>query len=103
MGPSTKTPGFGHKGASDHVQTLAESLLTGKPVARAQGRDRTPKLKPRAKPRFGRRDAQAHTADPRVRAVGPRRGWVVWAVAVAVALAVQVVAADTAPTRAGAL
>ena len=96
MGPSTKSPGFGHKGVNDHVQTLAESLLTGKPVARTQGRDRTPKLKPRAKPRFGRKDAPETVRDGahQINAVAsaPRRRWAVWAVAVVVALVVQVLA-----------
>ena len=55
MSTSMKNPIFGQKGARDRVQSLAESLLTGKPMSRAPKKDRTPKLKPRPKAIFGRK------------------------------------------------
>lgn len=55
MGTGTKTPSFGRKGASDHAKSWAEFLLSGKPLARAPQKDRTPKLKPRPTAKFGRK------------------------------------------------
>lgn len=103
MSTWTKTPNFGHKGVDDQAQSLAESLLTGKPVvradARARGVDRTPKFKPRAKPRFGRKDVSesfACAVDRMVRRQGQAlrgHGWKFWAsTLVALMLALQALA-----------
>jgi hypothetical protein len=55
MGIDTKAPQFGHKGTSERGQSFAEWLLSGKPLARAPQTVCAAKLKPRAKPKFGRR------------------------------------------------
>ncbi|MCR4378771.1 MAG: hypothetical protein NUV50_11855 [Rhodospirillales bacterium] len=55
MSVETKTPSFGRKGVSDHAKSWAEFLLSGKPLARAPQKDRTPKLKARPKAKFGRK------------------------------------------------
>ena len=61
MSTWTKKQGFGNKGTDDSAMTFAEQLLSGKPMGRACGRDRLPKLKPRAKPQFGRKQShQSH-------------------------------------------
>jgi len=80
MGTRTKHPGFGQK--HDGAQSFAEALLTGKPIGRAAVRATTPKLKPRAKPSFGR---GALTASPaldakmsRNRTPARKHGWRFW-------------------------
>ena len=55
MNTWSKKHGFGNKGTHDSAMTFAEQMLSGKPVRRASRRDRLPKLKPRAKPQFGRK------------------------------------------------
>lgn len=55
MSTSSKPSIFGQKGVRDSAVSLAEMLLTGKPVGRRSRQDRIPKLKPRPKPIFGRK------------------------------------------------
>lgn len=61
MNQHNKTASFGQKGAGEQAVTLAQSLLTGKPLSRVKVKDRTPKLKPRTLPRFGRKEALDNT------------------------------------------
>jgi len=82
MSTNLKTSGFGHKGGHDNAQSMAESLLTGKPLGRAPVRDRTPKLKPRVKPVFGRKEASEAFSCTIDRAVW-HRGWRFWAATLA--------------------
>lgn len=92
MSTHTKSPNFGHKGVADEAKSYAEQLLTGKPVGRANKRDRTPKLKPRAKTRFGRKDVSETFSRSVDRAV-QRRGWKFWATMVtALVLGLQALA-----------
>jgi len=64
MSLSKKNPQFGQKGVGDSAISLAQSLLTGKPLARTPAKDRTPKLKPRPKPRFGRKTGEDNALPP---------------------------------------
>lgn len=77
MSTSKKGKDFGQKGVNDRAVSLADSLLSGRPLGRARKRDATPKLKPRPKPVFGRR-APADVFD------GPGRQRMPWAVGLAV-------------------
>ncbi|HEY9163064.1 MAG TPA: hypothetical protein VIN57_00540 [Magnetovibrio sp.] len=76
MNKQNKNASFGHKGTGEQAVTLAQSLLTGKPLARAKAKDRTPKLKPRIKPRFGRRDDLAAVDAGAFSKT--RKGWAFW-------------------------
>lgn len=71
MNIGNKNKNFGQKGVNDRAVSLADSLLSGKPLARARKRDATPRLKPRPKPVFGRR-AQDEVFDGSAR---PRVPW----------------------------
>lgn len=55
MSTSSKPSIFGQKGIRDSAVSVAEMLLTGKPVGRVSRQHRIPKLKPRPKPIFGRK------------------------------------------------
>ena len=55
MSTSSKPSIFGQKGVRDSAVSVAEMLLTGKPVKRQSRQNRIPKLKPRPKPIFGRK------------------------------------------------
>lgn len=83
MGMQSNKASFGLKGASDKPVTLAQSLLTGKPLSHVQVQDRIPKLKPRVKPRFGRREdleqASYAPALSQTPATGKARNkWALW-------------------------
>ncbi|MFC1673861.1 hypothetical protein ACFL12_06900 [Pseudomonadota bacterium] len=52
--PDVGGNGFGAKGVSDQAESLAETLLTGKPLAKPNVQ-KVPKLKARPKPQFGRK------------------------------------------------
>lgn len=106
MGIGSKSPQFGHKGVRDSARSFAESLLTGKPLARAPQKDRALPFKPRLKPKFGRRNASdklaekiGHRGDGMARRhdskfLGSKfLGWKFWAtITVAVVLSVQALA-----------
>lgn len=62
MSIGIKTPSFGRKGVSDHAKSWAEFLLSGKPLARAPQKDRSPKLKARPKAKFGRKQDAGRVA-----------------------------------------
>lgn len=93
MGRQFKNDGFGIKGVNAQASSLADALLSGKPLARSKPRrDPVPKLKPRPKPKFGRRDASdggAHADGAYSRHAW--RGWMFWISAmIAVGLGLQV-------------
>lgn len=79
---------FGQKGANDKPISLAQSLLTGKPLSRTPVQDRTPKLKPRAKPRFGRKE-ETHDMDRALPRENSTRKWTFW-LAMVVALVTRI-------------
>lgn len=74
MKPNPKEKQFGQKGINDSATSLAQSLLSGKPLARAPAQDRTPKLKPRPKPRFGRKAVGADGGATPVKGAGWKIG-----------------------------
>jgi len=69
--------GFGTKGIHERPVTFAESLLTGRPVSREPQRV-SPKLKARARPRFGRK-SMAETFSVKVNRSMKRRTIRFWA------------------------
>lgn len=75
MGNKNKNEGFGAKGATERPLSLAEQLLSGKPMGRKPKRDAVPRLKPRPKPVFGRRDGAPEPAIVEA----ARRAGTVWA------------------------
>ena len=87
MGRQFKNEGFGVKGLKDQAASLSEALLSGKPLGRSARGKELPKLKPRTKPKFGRR-ANAPVNDNAMTAFGraARRGWMLWVALAAVVL-----------------
>lgn len=91
MSLKTNINGFGTKGAHERPVTFAESLLTGRPMSRAPQRP-SPKLKARARPRFGRKSL-AEQFSVKVNRSFKRRSTRFWAgVIVALTLAAQALA-----------
>lgn len=89
MSMQSKSASFGQKGADDKPVTLAQSLLTGKPLSRARVQDRIPKLKPRVKARFGRKEecSLEDGASPAAHPQQIRRRWTFWLTMVAALVA----------------
>ena len=83
MGIGIKRSPFGRKGVSGHAKSFAESLLSGKPLARAPEKDRSPKLKPRPKAKFGRRQVSEQVALGR-NGVKSHLNWKFWAILLSV-------------------
>lgn len=78
MNTSSKPSIFGQKGVRDSAVSVAEMLLTGNPVARAIGKTRIPKLKPRAKAVFGCKAVPAAKPVKKVKVARPHK-WQFWA------------------------
>lgn len=90
MGRQFKQEGFGVKGLHDQASSLADSLLSGKPLGKAKRAKSVPKLKPREKPKFGRKEmaAEARAAMDALKWTGARdwRFWIVIVIAVGIGL-----------------
>ena len=86
MSLKTNMTGFGTKGAGERPVTFAESLLTGRPMRRIQHRE-PPKLKARARPRFGRKSLAESFSVKVNRSIKQRGSWFWIGLMIAVILA----------------